>query len=299
MNIQKGSIFKCNRTKTRFIEVLEGPNDKGRVTIVTRFTSLHEGSAPVGVIGMQPTTAQAERFDGRSNGYTYCAPSIYIFSRKKMHLLGFAHKAQSTNRNVAKATGDLSVGEFWQELTDRHLRIVEIIGENAEGQKEIITRFYTKNRGETMVEMGVAIPTFAKTERFNGRSSGYAFVGKTRRDVLNSGKMQERYVPRMDAMILDKIVAKFGQPVSKGQLWHDLSSARIRLVEVSEVQGRLVELKTTYEQDEASASPQRVLWDQGHKVPMEEFVSENARFNLVKGVPEDQVTKPKSIKAVA
>lgn len=299
MNIKKGFIFRCNRSKTRFVEVLEGPNKEGRVTIITRYTSLQEGSAPVGVIGMQPTTALAERFDSRSNGYTFCAESIYMFSRKKMHLLGFAQKARTTNRNVAKATGDLSTGEFWQELTDRHLRIVEIIGENESGQKEIITRFFTKNRGETMVEMGVAIPTFAKADRFNGRSSGYAFVGKTRRDVLNSGKMQERYVPRMDAMVLDKIVAKFGQPVSKGQLWHDLSSARIRLVEVSEVQGRLVELKTTYEQDEVSGHPQRVVWDQGHKVPMEEFLSENPRFNLVKAVPDDQVTKLKAIKAVA
>lgn len=291
MNIPKGSIFQCNRSKTRYIEVLDQPDENGRVKIVTRFNAPHEGSAPQPVTGMLATTARADRFDGRSNGYSFCAPSIYQFERKRMALLGFADKAKSSNRSAARATGDLSRGEFWQELTDRHLRIVEIIGENDKGQKEIITRFYTRVRGEKMKEATMAMPTFAKAERFNGKSSGYAFVGKSLHDVKKSGKLEQRYIPRHDAVIVEKIVAKFGQPVTKGQLWHDLSSPQLRVVEIHEIVGSMVQLKTTYEQEQGQGKPQRVLWDHTQDVHMEDFSPEKEQYNLVKAVEAEAVIK--------
>ncbi|MFK4135970.1 hypothetical protein ACI2KR_27350 [Pseudomonas luteola] len=260
----------------RYVQVLEGPNSSGKVKIITRYASLRPGEMPVEVKDAVPTYARADRFNNRSDGYAYVATSIADFRRRKVHMIGFA---LNKPKQLQPVTGTGAVGEIWQEVCKDSLRLVEILGE-VEGKKQIVTRYMTKVAGERAVVTPNAKPTYARADRFDGKSSGYRFVAASREALAKTGKLDERFIPGNDTFVFERVVALCGEPVKANQIYHDKSSTRMRLVEIQSISGTTVGLRSCYLGETEKEAAARIRWDQVEEVDLQEFA--NQRFLLVK-----------------
>lgn len=311
MKPSKYQIWKDNDSAvTRYVQVTGNVDQWGRVEITTILRSNGKFDLPQVIENGMVTYPRADRFNNKSDGYTFIANNLKTLNEKHLHLIH--HAEMLSKRSQAAAVEPIAVavsmdigfpntppkiaigirdeqpmfkpemGQIWRELKGSCLRFVQIVGEKVDGKVQIITRYYTKTVGARAQATPDAKPTLAMENRFDGKSSGYEFVCDNLTDLLSGDYLKSRFVPmgQTEESILDNML----KGIEPGQVLHDTyEQTCFHLVKIVGFNTEHIELATSYvgETDASIKKPKKLIAGKSTVMSIEDFLAEPERFVMV------------------
>lgn len=295
MKPQKYQVWK-SQNPLRFFVVSREADAFGCVEIITVCRSKGKLSMPEYVENGRLNYASESRFDGTASGYTFVAKNLKTFNSESLSVLHYARllarkSAAAAIPMVAPVTPVLNIGaisimalpevgpkagEIWREVKGTMLRYVQVLSGQQDDKVKIITCYATSDAGYRAKATPEAKPTLAKAERFNGKKGGYEFVASNLSELLESGVLDERFVPAGET--LDSVFKSAFPALNEGQLWHEVGDTScFHLVKIVGLNGDEIEVATSYV---ANGDASKKVVGKSEIISIEDFAERAGRFQL-------------------
>ncbi|MFK4132318.1 hypothetical protein ACI2KR_08495 [Pseudomonas luteola] len=212
MSPEVGQIWLVNDKRSlRYVEVCDRAESGNRLQVATCYLAKEIGYCPSEVKG-KPRYVQAERFNGKSKGYSFVASSRDEFVAKGLHKKLFSgsplifsksplnqenrmadhtHDRESINKKLrpkskiklcdmilVSSPDAVEPGQIWRVNDKRCLRYIETLALDDQSVS-IRTAYVAKAIGDVPSDVHNGTASKVKRNRFNGRSKGYTLVART------------------------------------------------------------------------------------------------------------------------
>lgn len=294
----KNQIWKDNDSSIlRFIQITGKIDDVGHVEVTTIVRSSGKYELPKTIENGMITYPRADRFNGKSGGYSFVASNMKEFNAQGMRLLHYADRI--AKKPIAEAVQNKDpqieaisvfdvpskkpvVGEIWRELKGTCCRYVQVVSDEHDGKIKIVTRYFTDKPGSKPSYIEDARPTMAMESRFNSKQGGYEYTCRNLTELLSSGVLKQSFIPvGKDA---DTVMKEALNGLEKGQIWHDAGEKTcFHLIEIVGMSNDYIEVSTNYVGTQGDEKPSKdIIKGKSKLISINEFKESADRYVLIK-----------------